>query len=43
MHHLLTPDGERLFPPGHAPISHWNLRDELKARYADATASRSSG
>lgn len=35
MHHLLTPAGERPFPPGLRLISHWNLRDELKARYAD--------
>jgi hypothetical protein len=36
MHHLLTPEGRRLFPAGMRLISHWNLRDELKARYADA-------
>jgi pimeloyl-ACP methyl ester carboxylesterase len=35
MHHLLTADGERLFPEGLRLISHWGLRDELKARYAD--------
>ncbi|HKY33122.1 MAG TPA: hypothetical protein VJV23_11345 [Candidatus Polarisedimenticolia bacterium] len=35
MHHLLDGRGERLFPPGLRLISHWNLRDELKARYAD--------
>jgi len=35
MHHLVTPDGRRLFPSGLRLISHWNLRDELKARYAD--------
>lgn len=35
MHHLLTADGRRLFPAGMRLISHWNLRDELKARYAD--------
>lgn len=34
MHHLLT-DGQRLFPRGLRLISHWNLRDELKADYAD--------
>ncbi len=36
MHHLL--DGKeqrRLFPKGKRLISHWNLRDELKANYAD--------
>lgn len=35
MHHVLTEKGERLFPPGKRLISHWNLRDELKANYAD--------
>jgi hypothetical protein len=35
MHHLLTEKGERLFPKGLRLISHWNLRDELKADYAD--------
>ena len=35
MHHLLTPSGERLFAPGQRLISHWNLRDDLKARYAE--------
>jgi hypothetical protein len=35
MHHLLTPDGERPFPEGLRLITHWGLRDELKARYAD--------
>ncbi len=35
MHHLVTADGRRPFPAGLRLISHWNLRDELKARYAD--------
>ena len=35
MHHLLTPDGERPFPEGLRLITHWNLRDELKALYAN--------
>ncbi|MBP7147012.1 MAG: hypothetical protein KBD01_05670 [Acidobacteria bacterium] len=35
MHHLLTADGQRPFPPGLRLITHWGLRDELKARYAD--------
>jgi hypothetical protein len=35
MHHVLTADGRRLFPAGLRLLSHWNLRDELKARYAD--------
>jgi hypothetical protein len=34
MHHVLTPDGKRPFPEGMRLISHWNLRDELKAQYA---------
>jgi hypothetical protein len=36
MHHVLTEAGERLFPKGLCLISHWNLRDEIKADYADA-------
>jgi hypothetical protein len=35
MHHLITDKGERLFPKGKRLITHWNLRDELKAAYAD--------
>jgi hypothetical protein len=35
MHHLLAADGSRPFPPKMRLISHWNLRDELKARYAE--------
>lgn len=35
MHHVLSEKGERLFPAGMRLISHWNLRDELKADYAD--------
>ncbi|MCP3060368.1 hypothetical protein LXT21_16425 [Myxococcus sp. K38C18041901] len=35
MHHLVDGRGERLFPKGLRLISHWNLRDELKADYAD--------
>ncbi len=35
MHHVLAEKGERLFPRGKRLISHWNLRDELKAQYAD--------
>lgn len=34
-HHVLTADGQRLFPAGQRLLSHWNLRDEIKARYAD--------
>ncbi len=35
MHHLVDGEGHRLFPPGLRLLSHWNLRDELKAQYAD--------
>ena len=35
MHHLLDAEGRRLFPSGLRLISHWNLRDDLKARYAE--------
>jgi hypothetical protein len=35
MHHLVDDKGQRLFPKGKKLISHWNLRDELKAAYAD--------
>jgi hypothetical protein len=33
MHHLLNDDGERLFPAKMRLLSHWNLRDEIKAQY----------
>ena len=33
-HHWLTDEGGRLFEPGKKLLSHWNLRDELKSRYA---------
>lgn len=35
MHHVLGEGGERRFPSKKRLISHWNLRDELKANYAD--------
>ena len=35
MRHLLDEKGQRLFPPGLRLITHWNLRDEIKAAYAD--------
>ncbi len=35
MGHLLTEEGERLFPEEMVLLSHWNLRDELKSNYAD--------
>jgi hypothetical protein len=38
MHHLLAADGSRPFPPGMRLLSHWNLRDEIKAQYANGDA-----
>jgi hypothetical protein len=35
MYHLLDPQGQRLFPPKMRLLSHWNLRDEIKANYSD--------
>lgn len=35
MHHVLQDDGTRLFPPKLRLLSHWNLRDEIRADYAD--------
>ena len=35
MGHLRTDDDRQLFPDGMILLSHWNLRDELKANYAD--------
>jgi len=32
---LRTDDGRKLFPDDMVLLSHWNLRDELKANYAD--------
>ncbi len=34
MHNLVTPTGDHLFPEGLRLITHWGLRDELKAQYA---------
>jgi hypothetical protein len=36
MHHLLNDDGERLFPPKMRLLSHWNLRDQIKADYGNS-------
>jgi hypothetical protein len=36
MHHLMDDQGRRLFPPKMRLLSHWNLRDEIKADYGDA-------
>jgi hypothetical protein len=35
MHHLLTDKGERIFPEGMRLLTHWNLRDEIKAQYSN--------
>ncbi len=35
MRHLIDDKGQRLFPPKMRLLSHWNLRDEIKADYAD--------
>ncbi len=40
---LITPSGERLFPEGLRLISHWGLRDELAAHYADSGSGDSRG
>jgi hypothetical protein len=36
MYHLLDAGQERLFPPNMRLLSHWNLRDQIKADYTDA-------
>ena len=35
MHHVVLNTGERLFPPRLRLLSHWSLRDEIKASYED--------
>ncbi|MGH9959800.1 MAG: hypothetical protein ACREBC_22195, partial [Pyrinomonadaceae bacterium] len=35
MHHLVDANGNRLFPAKLRLLSHWNLRDEIKASYSD--------
>jgi hypothetical protein len=35
MYHLVDSQGQRLFPPKMRLLSHWNLRDEIKAVYSD--------
>jgi len=35
MYHLVDVQGQRLFPPKMRLLSHWNLRDEIKADYSD--------
>ncbi|MES2489833.1 MAG: hypothetical protein V4607_08570 [Pseudomonadota bacterium] len=36
MHHLLDAQGKRLFAPKLRLLSHWNLRDQIKADYSDS-------
>jgi hypothetical protein len=36
MHHVLDEQGRRLFPAKMRLLSHWNLRDQIKADYSDA-------
>lgn len=40
MGHLLTADGRKMWPEDMVLLSHWNLRDELKANYADLPDAR---
>jgi hypothetical protein len=35
VHHLVASDGQRPFPKGKRLLSHWNLRDQIKADYAE--------
>jgi hypothetical protein len=35
MHHVVDAKGRRLFPPKLRLLSHWNLRDEIKADYSE--------
>jgi hypothetical protein len=36
MYHLVDDQGQQSFPPKMRLLSHWNLRDEIKADYADS-------
>jgi len=38
VHHLVASDGQRPFPKGKRLLSHWNLRDQIKADYAEGPA-----
>ncbi len=35
MYHVVNSQGQRIFPPKMRLLSHWNLRDEIKADYSD--------
>jgi hypothetical protein len=35
-HHLLDDKGARLFPPKKRLLTHWNIRDEIKALYGES-------
>ena len=35
MYHVVNDQGQRVFPPKMRLLSHWNLRDEIKADYSD--------
>jgi hypothetical protein len=35
MHHIVDDGGGRLFPPKMRLLSHWNLRDQIRADYAE--------
>jgi hypothetical protein len=35
MHHVIDRDGKRLFPAKMRLLSHWNLRDQIKADYSE--------
>ncbi|HWS72725.1 MAG TPA: hypothetical protein VN605_11450 [Thermoanaerobaculia bacterium] len=37
MHHIVDDRGGRLWPKNVRLLEHWNLRDEIKASYSDAT------
>jgi hypothetical protein len=38
MYHVVDAQGQRMFPPKMRLLSHWNLRDEIKADYADSSS-----
>jgi hypothetical protein len=42
VHHPWAPEGSDLFPSGKRLLSHWNLRDQIKADYAEGQRPASS-